>query len=210
MIMGDLVLLEDEFRAVEKTLLEGGLEVTAIHNHFLRDAPKVMFMHLGGMGEPPVLARGVRAVLGRIAELRAAKGLATKARSVESRLDTKAIEKILGQTGKSTAGVFKVVVGRPDVDLRDHGVPVTTFSGFNTWMAFQGTGERAAVAGDFTMLADEVAPVIEALGSAGIEVAALHNHMIHEEPRIFFLHFWGVGPAEDLARGLRAGLDAQE
>ena len=149
-------------------------------------------------------------ILDRIRELRKAKGLATKERSVESELDTKAIEKILGYPGKTTAGVFKVVVGRPDVDLRDHGVPVTTFSGFNTWMAFQGTGERAAVAGDFTMLADEVAPVIEALGSAGIEVAALHNHMIHEEPRIFFLHFWGVGPAQDLARGLRAGLDAQK
>ena len=94
------------------------------------------------------------------------------------------------------------MVGRPDVALTDMGVPVTAFSGFNTWMAFQGSAERAAVAGDFTMLAKEVAPVVRALVSNGIEVTAVHNHMVHERPRIFFLHFWAVGPAEKLARGL--------
>lgn len=209
MIMGDVVLLEDEFRPVQAVLIERGLTITAIHNHFLRDTPKVMFMHVGGHGEPLAMAGSVRAVLDKVAELRRAKGLTAQARSVPSTLDGEALSRILGHSGQSSAGVYKVVIGRPDVDLVDMGVPVTTFSGFNTWMAFQGTPERAAVAGDFTMLAGEVEPVIRALATAGIEVTAVHNHMVHEQPRVFFLHFWGVGRAEDLARGLKAALDAQ-
>jgi len=209
MIMGDLVLLEDEFSPIQGVLIERGLTVTAIHNHFLRDTPKVMFMHVGGHGEPLALARSVRAAMDKVAELRRAKGLTAQARSVPSTLDGEALSRILDHPGQSSAGVYKVVIGRPDVDLVDMGVPVTTFSGFNTWMAFQGTPERAAVAGDFTMLAGEVAPVIRALVTAGIEVTAVHNHMVHEEPRAFFLHFWGVGAVEDLARGLKAALDTQ-
>ena len=209
MIMGDLVLLEDEFQPVQKVLFEGGLQITAIHNHFLRDTPKVMFMHVGGSGEPLALARAVRMVLDKVADLRRAKGLAARERSVSSTLHGDALSRILGHPGKSSAGVYKIVVGRPDVELRDMGVPVTTFSGFNTWMAFQGTPERAAVAGDFTMLAHEVGPVIQALAAHDIEVTAVHNHMVHEEPRVFFLHFWGVAGVENLARGLRAALDAQ-
>ena len=104
-------------------------------------------------------------------------------------------------------GVYKYTIGRPDVNLREHGVPVSTFLGFNTWAAWQGTPEKAAVAGDFTMLADEVAPVIKALVENGIEVVAVHNHMVNEQPRIFFLHYWGVGNAEQMAKGLRAALD---
>ncbi|MGQ0612917.1 MAG: DUF1259 domain-containing protein [Planctomycetaceae bacterium] len=209
MIMGDLVLLEDEFRPVQSVLIERGLTITAIHNHFLRDTPKVMFMHVGGHGEPLALAGSVRAVLDKVAELRRAKGLTAQARSVPSTLDGEALSRILGHPGQSSAGVYKVVIGRSDVALRDMGVPVTAFSGFNTWAAFQGTPERAAVAGDFTMLAGEVEPVIRALATAGIEITAVHNHMVHEQPRAFFLHYWGVGKAEDLARGLDAALDAQ-
>jgi len=103
--------------------------------------------------------------------------------------------------------VYKHTIGRPDVKLKDHKAAVSTFLGFNTWAAWQGTPERTAVAGDFTMLENEVAPVIKALVENGIEVVAVHNHMVHEEPRIFFLHYWGVGPVEKLARGLRAALD---
>jgi hypothetical protein len=209
MIMGDLVLLEDEFRPVQKVLLGGGLRITAIHNHFLRDVPKVMFMHVAGSGEPLALARAVRAVLNKVADLRRAKGLAARERAVSSTLDGSVLSRVIGHPGKSSAGVYKIVVGRPDVDLHDKSVPVTTFSGFNTWMAFQGTSQRAAVAGDFTMLSHEVAPVIRALASHDIEVTAIHNHMVHEEPRVFFLHFWGVGNAADLALGLKAALDAQ-
>jgi hypothetical protein len=104
-------------------------------------------------------------------------------------------------------GVYKYTIGRPDVNLKEHGVTVTTFMGFNTWAAFQGTPDKAAVAGDFTMLENEVAPVIKALVENGIEVVAVHNHMVHEQPRIFFLHYWGIGNAEQLAKGLRAALD---
>ena len=104
-------------------------------------------------------------------------------------------------------GVYKITIGRPDVNLKEHGAPVSTFLGFNTWASWQGTNEKAAVAGDFTMLADEVAPVIKALIENDIEVVALHNHMVHENPRIFFLHYWGVGPVEKLAKGLREALD---
>ena len=103
--------------------------------------------------------------------------------------------------------MYKYTIGRPDVKLTEHGIPVSTFLGFNTWAAFQGTPDHAAVAGDFTMLEDEVEPVLKALIKTGIEVVALHGHMVHEQPRIFFLHYWGIGNAEQLARGLRLALD---
>lgn len=209
MIMGDVVLLEDEFLAVQQILLQQGLTITAIHNHFLRDKPKVMFMHVGGHGKPLALARSVRAILDKVAKLRRAKKLKASVRKVQSSLNGKALSRLLDHPGRFINGVYKLVIGRPDVSLRDMGVPVTTFSGFNTWIAFQGTPNRAAVAGDFTMLAHEVAPVIRALTTAGIEVTAVHNHMIHEKPRIFFLHYWGIGKASALARGLKAALDAQ-
>jgi hypothetical protein len=207
MAMGDLVLLEDEVKAVQRAALAEGLSVTALHNHFLRDAPKVMYMHVGGMGDPEKLARSLRRVLDRQRELREAKKLPLGPAAVESSFDLQAVDAILGHGGKMKNGVYKVVIGRPDVSLKDAGAPVSAFLGFNTWMAFQGTRERAAVAGDFAMLAGEVESVIRELVGHGIEVAAIHNHMTAEEPRIFFLHFWGVGTPTDLARGLRAALD---
>ena len=114
---------------------------------------------------------------------------------------------ILLDKAEMSKGVYKYTIGRPDVKLTEHGVPVSTFLGFNTWAAFQGTPDKAAVCGDFTMLADEVAPVIKALVENGIEVVAVHNHMVQEQPKIFFLHYWGIGNAEQLAKGLRAALD---
>jgi hypothetical protein len=122
-------------------------------------------------------------------------------------LDTKKLDDILGFKAEMSKGVYKYTIGRPDIKLKEHGTTVTTFLGFNTWAAFQGTPDHAAVCGDFTMLEDEVAPVIKALVENGIEVVAVHNHMVHEQPRIFFLHYWGIGDAEQLAKGLRAALD---
>lgn len=206
-VMGDLVLLEDEIGAVEKALVEGGLQVSALHNHFVRDDPGLMFLHLYGRGPAQELAVGVRAALDRIGELRGRRAESAAAGAVETTFDAKRIDEILGHQGQTSRGVYKVTVGRPDVTLSDDGVEVTSFMGFNTWVAMQGSAERAAVAGDFVMLADEVAPVVRALVEHDIEVVALHNHMVHEEPRVFFLHYWGVGPAEGLARGLRAALD---
>lgn len=207
MAMGDLVLLEDEVGPIQGVAIRSGLSITAIHNHFLRDTPKVMFMHLAGMGSAEEIARAVRRVLDKIPELRSAKNLSPEPAAVESKLDPKEIEPIIGHTGQMTNGVLRIVIGRPDVPLKDMGAPVSAFMGFNTWMAFQGTAARAAVSGDFTMLEAEVDGVIRELVSHGIEVTAVHNHMVTERPRIFFLHFWGVDRPANLARGLRAALD---
>lgn len=206
-VMGDVVVLEDEIGPVQRVLLEHGFTVTGLHNHFVREEPRVMYMHVGATGSEEDLARGVKAVFDKVAELRGGDPAAAQAQTVRNTLDTDEIARILGHEGEMSRGVYKVTLGRPDVSLRAHGVPVTTFMGFNTWAAWQGTPERAAVAGDFAMLEDEVAPVIDALVENEIEVVAVHNHMVHEEPRIFFLHYWGVGPAEQLARGLKAALD---
>jgi hypothetical protein len=159
------------------------------------------------MGTVDRVAKGVRGVMDKVKELRHSTPGDAQAPPVPNTLDTLAIESILGHKGESSGGVFKVTIGRPDISLKDHGVDVTSFMGFNTWAAFQGSEANAAVAGDFTMLAGEVAPVIEALVKNGIEVVAVHNHMVTETPRIFFLHFWGVGPSANLARGLKAALD---
>lgn len=206
-VMGDVVVREGEIGPVQRALIERGLTVTGLHNHFVREEPSVMYMHIAGRGPRDTLRSDVEAVLAEVARLRGGDPAGAPADAVENTLDTEAIAGILGHAGEMNRGVYKVTVGRPDVELRSMGVPVTTEMGFNTWASWQGSPERAAVAGDFTMLEDEVAPVVEALVRHGIEVVAVHNHMVHEEPRVFFLHYWGVGPAEELARGLRAALD---
>ena len=166
-----------------------------------------MYMHIGGMGDEKKLAKSVKAVFDKVTEIRGANPSSATISTVQNTLDTKLIDSILGYSGTMNKGVYKITIGRPDVNLKEHGAPVSTFLGFNTWASWQGTNEKAAVAGDFTMLADEVAPVIKALIENDIEVVALHNHMVHENPRIFFLHYWGVGPVEKLAKGLREALD---
>jgi len=159
------------------------------------------------MGDGATLAAKAKVVLDKVQEVRGGNPVDGPKIEVENTLDTEKIAEILGHSGKMNRGVFKITIGRPDVDLREHGAPVSTFMGFNTWASWQGTPEKAAVAGDFTMLADEVAPVIKALVENGIEVVAVHNHMVHEEPQIYFLHYWGVGSAEKLAKGLKQALD---
>ncbi|QEC56921.1 DUF1259 domain-containing protein [Flavisolibacter ginsenosidimutans] len=209
MIMGDVVVTETDLKPVQEEIIRQGLAISAIHNHFVRNHPNVMYMHVGGSGPTEAMAQKAKAVLEKINELRGgdpAKGTASN-ESVQNTLDTKSLDAIIGYKGEMSKGVYKYTIGRPDVNLKEHGLTVTTFLGFNTWAAWQGTPEKAALAGDFTMLEDEVAPVIKALVENGIEVVAVHNHMVHEQPRIFFLHYWGVGNAEQLAKGLRAALD---
>jgi len=209
MIMGDLVLTENDLKPVQQEIIKQGLTITAIHNHFVRNHPNVMYMHVGGSGNLEAIAQKVKAVLDKIKEVRGgdpSKGTASS-EAVQNSLDTKRLDDILGYKAEMSKGVYKYTIGRPDVQLKEHGVTVTTFMGFNTWAAFQGTPDKAAVAGDFTMLENEVAPVIKALAENGIEVVAVHNHMVHEQPRIFFLHYWGVGNVEQLAKGLKAALD---
>jgi hypothetical protein len=209
MVMGDIVITENDLKQVQQEIIRQGLTSTAIHNHFVRNHPNIMFMHMGGAGNTEVMAQKAKAVLDKVKEVRGgdpSKGTAS-AEPVANSLDTKRLDEILGYKAEMTKGVYKYTIGRPDVKLTEHGAPVTTFLGFNTWAAFQGTPDKAAVAGDFTMLENEVEPVLKALIENGIEVVALHNHMVHEQPRIFFLHYWGIGPAEQLAQGLRAALD---
>jgi hypothetical protein len=209
MIMGDIVITETDLKPVQQEIIRQGLTISAIHNHFVRNHPNVMYMHLGGSGPADQLALKVKAVLDKIKEIRGgdpSKGTASN-EAVQNTLDTKRLDDILGYKAEMSKGVYKYTIGRPDVGLKEHGVSVTTFMGFNTWAAFQGTPDHAAVAGDFTMLENEVAPVIKALVESGIEVVAVHNHMVHERPRIFFLHYWGIGNAEQLAKGLKAALD---
>jgi hypothetical protein len=209
MIMGDLVLTENDLKPVQQEIIKQGLTITAIHNHFVRNHPNVMYMHVGGSGSAEAVATKTKAVLDKVKEVRGndpAKGNASS-EAVANSLNSESLDKILQYKGEMNKGVYKYTIGRPDVQLKEHGIPVTTFMGFNTWAAFQGTPDHAAVAGDFTMTEDEVAPVIKTLVENGIEVVAVHNHMVHEQPRIFFLHYWGVGNAEQLAKGLRTALD---
>ncbi len=207
MVMGDIVITETDLKYVQEEVIKQGLSVTAIHNHFVRDRPHVMYMHIGGMGSEEKLALSVKAILNKVKELRGGNPADGNKNSVPNTLDTLALNTILGSTGEMSRGVYKHTIGRPDIELKDHGAAVGSFMGFNTWAAWQGTPERAAVAGDFAMLESEVDEVIKALVENGIEVVAVHNHMVHEEPRIFFLHYWGVGQAENLAKGLKAALD---
>ena len=209
MVMGDIILTETDLKPVQWEVIKQGLTISAIHNHFVRNHPNVMYMHIGGSGPTEQMAEKAKAVLDKVKELRGgdpSKGTAS-AEAVSNTIDTKKLDYILGYKAEMTKGVYKYTIGRPDISLTEHGVPVTTFLGFNTWAAFQGSPEKAAVAGDFAMLEDEVAPVIKALVENGIEVVAVHNHMVHEQPRIFFLHYWGVGNAEQLAHGLKSALD---
>ena len=209
MVMGDIIITEADLKPVQQEIIRQGLTITAIHNHFVRNHPNVMYMHLGGSGPLEQIAQKAKAVLDKVKEVRGgdpSKGTASS-EAVQNSLNTQRLDEIIGYKAEMSKGVYKYTIGRPDVDLKEHGVKVTTFMGFNTWAAWQGTPEKAAVAGDFTMLENEVGPVIKALAENGIEVVAVHNHMVHEQPRIFFLHYWGVGNAEQLAKGLRAALD---
>jgi hypothetical protein len=207
MIMGDIIVQEDEVSPVQREVIDHGLTVTALHNHFVRESRKVMFMHIFGVGATEQLAQSVRAVFDRVRQLRHGDPAAARTAAMENSINTSQIESILGHKGEMNGGVFKVTIGRPDVSLTDQGMTVTSFMGFNTWAAFQGTEQKAAVAGDFAMVDREVAPVIKTLVQHGIEVVAVHNHMVTETPRIFFLHYWGVGPADKLAQGLKAALN---
>lgn len=207
LVMGDVVLQESEVQPVQQTLVEHGLTATALHKHFLREEPRVMYMHIGGSGSEEALAEGVRAVFDRVASLREGNPAEAEAQTVENTIDTSQVAETLGYDGSTNRGVYKVSIPRSDVEVTAHGTAVTGFMGLSTWAAWQGTPEQAAVAGDFAMTEEEVAPVIQTLAEHEIEVVAVHNHMVHEDPSIYFLHYWGQGSADKLAHGLRAALD---
>jgi Domain of Unknown Function (DUF1259) len=208
MVMGDLVLLEDQVNPVMSVALQNGLEITALHNHFFWDAPKVMFMHIGGMGDEAKVAGAVGKVLATIKDTSGGKGEVPRVElsPAQTSLDPKAIEDVLGVKGQLANGVYKVTIGRTTTM---DGQEVGNTMGVNTWAAFAGSDAQAVVDGDFVMFEPEVQRVLKALRGAGISIVAIHHHMIGESPRTVFLHYWGVGPTRELAKGLKAALDTQ-
>ncbi|HEX7905731.1 MAG TPA: DUF1259 domain-containing protein [Chitinophagaceae bacterium] len=207
MVMGDIIVTETDLKPVQREVIRQGFAITAIHNHFVRNRPGVMYMHIDGKGKLENLSASVKAIFDKVKEARGKDPKASPADSVINTINIARLDSIIGHKGEMNKGVYKYTIGRPDIALHEHGIPVSTFMGFNTWVAWQGIPEKAAVAGDFTMLENEVTPVIKALVENGIEVVAVHNHMVHETPRIFFLHYWGTGNAEQLAKGIKAALN---
>jgi hypothetical protein len=203
MLMGDLVLTEDEVAPVMQKIQEGGLEVTAVHNHVLHESPRVMYMHIGGQGNAAKLAQGLHDALAVTGT--PAPSAATATPKIE--LDTDKIDAALGRKGKDNGGIYQFSVPRTE-SIHENGMEVPTSMGVATALNFQPTGNgKAAITGDFVLLAGEVNSVIKALRENGIQVTALHSHMLNEEPRLYFMHFWANDDAVKLAHGLSAALD---
>jgi Domain of Unknown Function (DUF1259) len=205
-LMGDLVLTQDEVNPVMSALLDNGLEVTALHNHFLWDEPRMLYMHVHGHGKPADLARQLKPAVDLIGKNSAKPASAAPAASSSPSLDTAKLAQIIGTQGEQSGPVYKITIGRDDLKLTEMGAPINARMGLNTWAAFVGTNENAAIAGDVAMLASEVTPVLKSLRKNGLNVVAIHQHMIDTRPTIYFLHYWGTGPADKLATGFKAAL----
>lgn len=210
MVMGDTVVFQDEVDAAMDAAFAHGLSVTALHNHYFYDEPHVYFMHIEGEGDSATLAAGVRAVWGAIRAVRTQHPMPAMGFPGDvpkpGHLDDAALAKIIGQSPTVAGGVMKFTLAH---DSSMGGIPVGGRMGLTTWAAFVGEDRLASMDGDFSMNAADVQPVLHALRKAGIHVVALHTHMIGETPVVYFTHFWGKGPAADLARGFKAALDAQ-
>jgi hypothetical protein len=207
-VMGDLVLTQEEVNPVMSALLDHGLEVTALHNHFFWDEPRVFFMHIHGHGKALDLANDLKPAIDLIGQTkRAGAAQTTSATPKQSTLDTEKIAKIVGHAGEQNGPVYKITLGRDDLAVKEMGATINARMGLNTWAAFVGSNEDAAVAGDIAMLESEVQPVLKALRAHGLDVVAIHNHMINSRPVIIFLHYWGRGSADKLATGFKSALD---
>jgi hypothetical protein len=203
-VMGDLVLTPDEVNPVMAELLKGGIQVTAVHNHLLRSLPETIYMHVLGRGDPTRLAATVHAALALSHTPLSAPAAAVPA-TID--LDTAAVDRIMGKSGKANGGVYQFTFPRAE-KIVDDGMVEGASMGTATGVNFQPIGDgRAAVTGDFVLLGSEVDPVMRELRGHAIDVTALHSHMIGEKPTIYFMHFWGVGPTSALATGLRTALD---
>lgn len=210
MVMGDLVLFEDEVNPVMSVLFNNGVTVTALHNHFFYDAPKVFFMHIGGEGTVAALGRGVRGAMEKVVAIRKmapkpASTFGAPAVPVKSSIDGAKLEAILGVKGQSKDGMFKVTIGRRAT--ASCGCLVGKAMGVNTWAAFGGSDDIALVDGDFAVAEDELQGVLKTLRAGEINIVAIHHHMTGESPRVLFLHYWGKGGSVDLAATLRKALD---
>lgn len=204
---GDLVLTESEINPVMSAVLDAGLDVTALHNHFLRETPRIYYMHVHGVGAAADLAKRVRPALDLIGRDPFGVPGASGEPLAAGPLSADRLAQVIGHPGEQTGAVFKITIGRDDLDMREHGARIEARMGLNTWAAFAGSDDDAVVAGDVAMLGAEVTPVLQALRGAGLHVVALHHHMTTGSPTIYFVHYWGRGRAAALAQGVRAALD---
>jgi hypothetical protein len=208
MVMGDTVLFEDEVNPVMSVALDNGLNVTALHNHFFFDHPKVYFMHIEGEGAVDKMAVAVRKLYDKIKEIRAARPLpkdsfGAKSLPKKNSISPRPLNEIFGMSGEVNNGMIKFTIGRP---AEMHGANIDKDMGVNTWVAFAGIDDDAVVDGDFAVSEDELQPCLKALRVAGINIVAIHSHMTHEQPRILFFHYWGRGPAKELAQAVKGAL----
>jgi hypothetical protein len=204
-MMGDLVLTESEVNPVMSAVLDNGLEVSALHNHFFYETPRVFYMHVHGHGSTADLTKKIQPALALIGKTPVPAG--TAGRAIEGKLDGAVLARIIGTPGEQNGAVYKITIGRSDFTMKEMGATINARMGLNTWAAFYGTDADAVVAGDVAMLAPEVTPVLKALRANGIEVVAMHHHMVGTDPDVFFLHYWGKGAAQKLATGVKAAID---
>jgi hypothetical protein len=207
MVMGDTVLFEDEVNAAMSAALDNGLNVTALHNHFFFDQPKVYFMHIEGEGAVDKLAGAVRKVYDAAKQIRAASpnpkdSFGAPPLPEKNSVSAEPLNQIFGMAGEVNNGMVKFTIGRP---AKMHGTNIAKDMGVNTWAAFAGSDDNAIVDGDFAVTEDELQPVLKSLLKDKINIVAIHQHMTHEEPRIMFFHYWGRGPAKDLANAIKGG-----
>jgi len=212
-LMGDLVLLQDEVNPVMSALLDNGFDVTALHNHFFWDEPRMFYMHVHGHGTAAELAKKLKPAIDLIGKSAAGSGQRAPtsqppaSSTAPNALDTTKLVQIVGTPGEQTGAVYKFTLGRNDLKVVEMGAPINARMGLNTWAAFTGTNDKAAIAGDVAMLESEVTPVLQALRKNGLDVVAIHHHMTSDRPVIIFLHYWGTGPADKLAMGFKAAVN---
>jgi hypothetical protein len=209
-MMGDLVLLEDEVNPVMSALLDNGLEVTAVHNHFFFESPRIFYMHVHGHGKAADLAKMAKPavdLIGRGSPQHQSSVSGGNSNVSAGQIDTAKIAGIVGHDGEQNGAVYKITVGRDDMQLREMGANINSRMGLNTWAAFFGSDANAEIAGDVAMRSSEVTPVLKALRANGLNVVAIHHHMTGTQPAVYFLHYWGTGPAETLASGFKAALN---
>ncbi len=214
-LMGDLVLLQEEVNPVMSALLDNGIEVTALHNHFFWDEPRVFYLHVHAHGKAAELAAHLKPALDLIGHAAAASpaqgasqaGAPKAGGTGGTSINVAKIAEIVGHAGEQSGPVYKITIGRDDIDLREHGASINARMGLNTWAAFTGSDEQSFVAGDVAMLETEVPAVLKAMRKNNLDVVAIHHHMIGSHPVVIFLHYWGQGPVAKLAAGFRAALD---
>jgi len=207
-LMGDLVLLQDEVNPVMSALLDNGFDVTALHNHFFWDEPRMYYMHVHGHGAAAELAQKLKPAIALIGKSSGGSAPAAPAAPApQNALNTARLAEMVGAQGEQSGAVYKITLPRSDLKVVEMGATINARMGLNTWAAFTGTDDKAAIAGDVAMLESELTPVLKALRKNGLDIVAIHHHMTADRPMIIFLHYWGTGPADKLASGFKAAVN---